>query len=55
MTKVETVSTEYEHCSECPYCDWIGGSSFCCKREEGKPIIKDIWGEIPKWCPLEDK
>ena len=55
MSKVETVTMEYEHCGECPNGDWIGNSYLCCKIEEGEPIIKDLWGEIPKWCPLPDK
>ena len=56
MTKVET--KEYEHCSKCPNWDWIDGifSFYSCRKiEEGESIIKDIWGEIPKWCPLPDK
>jgi len=54
----ETVIYEYEHCGECSNCDdrrnnekghWV----WICGKTKRK--IPDIWGEIPGWCPLEEK
>lgn len=57
--KVDTV--EYKHCCDCPYADnkvkngnFVPGKYRCTKKNKTLP---DIWvrGEIPDWCPLEDK
>ena len=61
MTRIETLTFEYEHCSECPnILDWFdtgkrGDRCEKAKRGRGYRIIKDMSGEIPKWCPLEKK
>lgn len=47
MTKIETITQEINQCGECMHawdkCDLTGKK------------IRDIWGKIPKWCPLENK
>ncbi len=56
MTKLLTITTEINNCGECcNVMDWheTGKKDWRCNKHRG--IIKDIWGEIPKWCPLEDK
>ncbi len=54
MTKIETITYEYEHCGECP---WVlarfDSDKHWCEKEER--IIPDLWGDIPDWCPLETK
>ena len=56
MTKIETITTEIEHCAECPnvlsWYDTGKKEPRCGKR---KRIVCDLWGEIPSWCPLEEK
>ena len=56
MTKIETITTEIEHCAECPnvlsWYDTGKKEPRCGKR---KRIVCDLWGEIPTWCPLPDK
>ena len=49
MSKQETLTFYYTHCGECPNAsfDYEG-----CQKT-GK-AIPNIWGKIPKWCPLED-
>ena len=51
MKKKETWTEEYAHCGECPYVDGGFGRHGCAKKSK---VIKDLWGEIPEWCPLED-
>ena len=53
MTKIETITYEYEHCGGCPSSYWLDtGKEKCAKRRR---IIPDLWGDIPDWCPLETK
>ena len=54
MRKKETIANIYEHCGECPNCDAYEYVKVhrCYKRSRVR-IIKDLWGEIPDWCPLE--
>lgn len=47
MTKIETITEEYNHCGEC----WHAGD--VCNLTDRK--IPDMWGKIPSWCPLPDK
>ena len=57
MTKKETVTFEYEHCGECPHAeDRMDGNYLCyvCTRRKRNKSIKDLWGEIPNWCHLEN-
>ncbi len=51
MIKIQTV--ELNHCGECCDCDTTKRGVFCCFITKKK--IKEIWGEIPKWCPLPEK
>jgi len=55
--KQETITFEYEHCGECPNADYcpIKGNTHRYRCFKTKYKIPDLWGEIPKWCPLEDK
>ena len=50
--RIETITFEYEHCGECPEVDYQNGKYRCTKTNR---TAKEIWGEIPKWCPLEEK
>ena len=53
--KIETITFEYQHCGECP--NTISSrdtTKWYCEKMDNKKI-PDLWGEIPKWCPLEDK
>ena len=52
MTKKETIEFYYRSCGECSNADMKNGMGYCVKK---KRRIPDLWGEIPKWCPLEDK
>jgi len=54
MSKIETITFEYNHCGECPNANGGGHNykSYCDKKEKK---INNLWGKIPKWCPLEDK
>ena len=58
MKKKDTMTAYYEHCGECPYAEFCGWNErkivakFKCDKENR--IIEDLWGEIPKWCPLGD-
>ena len=59
MKKKETITFQYEHCGECPnVIDWynVGKKKWMAGYRCGKTrkLIKDLWGEIPEWCPLED-
>ena len=70
MTKKETVTFEYEHCGECPHAELrVNGEyplhytdpvldglplRYVCTRRKRNKVIKDLWGEIPNWCKLED-
>lgn len=55
MKKKETITYEYEHCGECPnaedYFPELKPRYRCLKEQ--RRVIKDLWGEIPDWCPLE--
>ena len=56
--KTDTLTFEYGHCGECPnVLDWFdtGKSGERCDKGKRRRIIKNLWGEIPGWCPLEDK
>ena len=56
MTKIETLTYEYEHCGDCP--NIYGIADFPdseCACNKTRKIILDIWGDIPEWCPLETK
>jgi hypothetical protein len=56
MTKLETITFEYEHCGECSNADWSGlepRKHYCLLKKRKK--IPELWGQIPKWCPLPDK
>ncbi len=52
MRKKETATFSYEACGECPHAEWYPDDKYKCNRKR-KRIIRDLWGEIPKWCPLE--
>lgn len=58
MTKLFTHTEEIEHCGECCDCgfdgSWVSAGRDYCIAKKGK-TIPDIWGKIPKWCPLEEK
>ena len=51
MVKIETLTFEYTHGGECPNAEADDDSK--CRLTRRK--IPDLWGEIPKWCPLPDK
>uniref|UniRef100_A0A6H1ZEL4 Uncharacterized protein n=1 Tax=viral metagenome TaxID=1070528 RepID=A0A6H1ZEL4_9ZZZZ len=59
--KQQTLTFYYEHCGECPnVLDYFDHNKkdFRCelsKRGRGNRIIPTLWGEIPGWCPLENK
>ena len=55
MTKIETATTEIEHCGECPDCfvKATGKKGWRCGK--GGRIVRDLWGEIPSWCLLPNK
>ena len=56
MKKKETMVAIYEYCGECPnVSDWYdtGRDGYRCDKVKRMRIIKDLWGEIPGWCPLE--
>lgn len=56
--RTETITLEYKNCGECAHVDstWISfRSKVYCFKCVPRKIIKDIWGEIPDWCPLEEK
>ena len=56
MTKIETIIVEYEHCGECIYVlDWFDTGKAGHRCEKRKRIIKELWGDIPTWCPLTNK
>ena len=56
MVKIETLTFEYNHCAECPNCERVKGAyEFENRCRLKKRKIPDLWGEIPKWCPLENK
>ena len=65
MKKIETIEFEYEHCGDCSNSEIIGSPIEVATAEEIKKIrwyclktgkkIPVLWGEIPKWCPLEEK
>jgi len=53
--RIETVTYEYEHCSECPHVlDYFDTGKKGWRCELKRRIIKEIWGEIPEWCPLDE-
>lgn len=57
MTKLYTHTEEIEDCSQCPdVLDWFdtGKRDWRCGQREKGRILRDIWGEIPTWCPLPD-
>uniref|UniRef100_A0A6M3LUW8 Uncharacterized protein n=1 Tax=viral metagenome TaxID=1070528 RepID=A0A6M3LUW8_9ZZZZ len=53
------------HCGDCPDAEIMGPPIEAATAEQIMKIkwyclrtgkkIPDLWGEIPKWCPLEDK
>ena len=56
--KQETLTFYYESCGECPNAlSWYdtGKCEPRCDHGKRRRIIKDLWGKIPDWCPLEDK
>ena len=54
MKKKEMITNIYEHCGECGNCGYLCPKErYVCTKWHDR-IIKDLWGEIPKWCPLED-
>lgn len=57
MVKVETITVEYKECGMCSNADYsptpTNNSRHKCFKT--KRVIPDIWGEIPAWCPLQDK
>jgi len=53
MTKVEVVEFEYECCGECPNAERASKGRHKCLLK--RKIIPDINGDIPEWCPLEEK
>ena len=55
MTKIDTITVEYEHCGECPYSEGGFGAGYRCSKDRRKRILEKMWGDIPDWCPLETK
>ncbi len=55
MTKLETITVEIGHCGECSNACLVYGKSYKYKCELVSKVIEDIWGKIPKFCPLPDK
>ena len=54
MTKIFTHTEEIEHCGECASCDYTGDLvNWRCAVEDRS--IGDLWGKIPKFCPLPEK
>ncbi len=51
MTKIETLTFEYEACEDCSWCEGESGEYKCGKANR---ILKNIY-TIAKFCPLEDK
>ena len=58
MKKKETITNIFEHCGECPHAGMpnVGfrTADYKYKCDKTRRIIKDLWGEIPSFCPLED-
>jgi len=58
MTRLETITFEYDECGECPNPlnpKETGRSGWTCAKAP-KRIIHSLWGEgIPDWCPLPKK
>ena len=57
MTKLETLTFEYERCGECPNADYQP-TERCTNRHKcwkNGRVIPNLWGKIPKWCPLPNK
>lgn len=49
MTKIQTLTFEYEHCFYCPE----AGVHHCVLDKKHRKI--DLWGKFPEWCPLPNK
>ena len=49
--KQEIWTDYYEHCGECPHVEEAKKGWKCFRKRK----VVDLWGEIPSWCPLEDK
>jgi len=45
-----TVTTKIKHCGQCCWVDDASGRWKCPKKRR---VIKELWGDIPEWCPLE--
>ena len=55
MTKLETLTFEYERCGECPNADYQPTKRYTAKCWKNGRVIPNLWGKIPKWCPLPNK
>ena len=56
MTKIETLTFEYEHCGECPcLLIYFTPGHNGCDRMDPTRKIANLWGDIADWCPLEEK
>ena len=58
MTKIDSLVHVFDHCGDCQHAlDWIdtGKKGDRCGKGKRLRIIKDLWGEIPDFCPLEEK
>ena len=59
MTKLFTHTEEIEHCGACAdILDWLDtglADKVWCGKTKRRRLIKNMWGEIPSWCPLPEK
>jgi len=53
MTRLETFTDEYDHCGECLNVEQMENGNWKCLLK--KKRVSELWGNIPKWCPLPEK
>ena len=54
MVKLFTHTQEIEYCAECANIEDTASYYRCIAGLKFRKV-KDIWGEIPSWCPLPEK
>ena len=54
-TRIYTHTQEIEHCGECANVDGEETGDWGCRARLEFRGIKDVWGKIPKFCPLPEK
>ena len=49
---MKLLTTEIEKCGECCEVEQAAEKWKCTLKNK---IVPNLWGEIPKWCPLPSK